>query len=311
MARKPRIEYEGAFYHVITRGNWREKIFRDKRDFLKYLEIVSNYKKRHQFRLYSFVLMSNHIHLLIETGGTPLSKIQQGINQSYTMYFNRRYKMVGHLFQGRYKAILCDRDAYLLSLVKYIHMNPLRAKMVQDLNEYKWSSHQCYADKGQNNGLVDTDRVLRMFSEDRVRSKELYREFMGDGLAIKREEVYRTVEQRVLGSEEFLDNVMEKYDVEFKNSKREREYSLRMISEGVEKITGVTLKQIHGKSKFARISTGRKLLILAAKEYGYKGKEIGEYIKRDPAIISIVLKDRSRYKEEMGRVIGILKKLNI
>ena len=311
MARKPRIEYEGAFYHVITRGNRREKIFRDKRDFLKYLEIISNYKKRHQFCLYSFVLMSNHIHLLMETERTPLSKIQQGINQSYTIYFNRRYKMVGHLFQGRYKAILCDRDAYLLSLVKYIHMNPLRAKMVKDLNEYKWSSHGRYADKGQKNELVDTDRVLRMFAEDRETSIKLYREFMGDGFAIKREDVYRTVEQQVLGSEEFLDNVMEKYDVEFKNNKREREYTLTKISEGVEKISGVTIKQIRGKSKFARISSGRKLLILVAKEYGYKGKEIAEYIKRDPAIISIVLKDKRQFEEEMGRVISILKKLNI
>jgi hypothetical protein len=161
------------------------------------------------------------------------------------------------------------------------------------------------------NGLVDTDRVLRMFSEDRAASKKLYREFMGDGFAIKREDVYGTVEQRVLGSEEFLDNVMEQYEVEFKNNKREREYTLTKISEGVEKIKGVTLKQIRGQSKFARISTGRKLLILVAKEYGYKGKEIAEYIKRDPAIISIALKDRSRFEEEMGRVIGILKKLNI
>ena len=132
MARKPRIEYEGAFYHVITRGNRREKIFRDKKDFLKYLEILSHYKKRYRFRLYSYVLMSNHVHLLMETGKVSLSKVKQGINQSYTAYFNRKYKTVGHLFQGRYKALLCDRERYLLSLIKYIHFNPVRAKMVKD-----------------------------------------------------------------------------------------------------------------------------------------------------------------------------------
>ncbi|NIM99361.1 MAG: hypothetical protein GTN46_02955, partial [Gammaproteobacteria bacterium] len=151
---------------------------------------------------------------LMETAKVPLSKTQQGINQSYTMYFNRRYKTVGHLFQGRYKAILCDRDSYLLSLVKYIHCNPVRAKMVKELQEYKWSSHECYANKESKNGIVDTDRVLKMFSEDKATSRTLYREFMGDGIEIKRDDVYKTIDQRVLGSEHFLDRVMEKYDGE-------------------------------------------------------------------------------------------------
>ncbi len=121
MARKPRIEYEGAFYHVITRGNQRQKIFREDEDYNKYLEILSRYKSQYKYRLYAYVLMNNHVHLLIEIRDNPLSKIQQGINQSYTIYFNKKYNTVGHLFQGRYKAILCDKEAYLLSLIKYIH----------------------------------------------------------------------------------------------------------------------------------------------------------------------------------------------
>ncbi len=125
MVRKPRIEYEGAFYHVIIRGNQRKKIFVDGDDFLRYLEILKKYKKRYNYSLFSYIFMSNHVHLLIMTHETPLSKIVQGINQSYTMYFNRKYHKMGHLFQGRYKAILCDWDGYLLSLLKYIHCNPL------------------------------------------------------------------------------------------------------------------------------------------------------------------------------------------
>ena len=311
MARKPRIEYEGAFYHVITRGNRRESIFKDKKDFLKYLEILSNYKKRYQFRIYSYVLMSNHIHLLMETGKTSLSKIQQGINQCYTMYFNRRHRTVGHLFQGRYKAILCDRDTYLLSLIKYIHLNPIRAKMVNELDDYKWSSHNYYVSKEKKNGIVDTDRVLRMFSEDKAASRRLYNGFMGDGIDVKKEDVYGTVDQRVLGSEEFLDDVMEKYDGEFKNEKREREYTLADIAKGVENIKGVTLRQIQGQSKVAQISSGRKLFILLAKGYGYKGKEIAEYIRRDPAIISMALKDISQFENDMERAFRSIRKLNI
>jgi REP element-mobilizing transposase RayT len=152
MARKPRIEYEGAFYHVITRGNQKQKIFKDPLDYRKFLEILVSYKQRYHFYLYAYVLMSNHIHLLIETTDVPLSKIFQGVNQRYTMYYNRRYKTVGHLFQGRYKAILCDRDRYLLALLKYIHYNPLRAKIVESIDKYPWSSCRAYLAKNRKVG---------------------------------------------------------------------------------------------------------------------------------------------------------------
>lgn len=113
MARKPRIEYEGAFYHVISRGNQRQTIFKDKEDHDKYLEVLARYKEKYHYLLHAYVLMKNHVHLLIETTNTPLSKILQGINQTYTAYSNKKNKTVGHLFQGRYKAILCDKDEYL------------------------------------------------------------------------------------------------------------------------------------------------------------------------------------------------------
>src|SRR3990172_4452100 len=164
MARKPRIEYEGAFYHVITRGNQRQRIFTDPLDYRKYLDILSAYKQRYHFYLYAYVLMTNHVHLLIETKDVLLSKILQGVNQRYTMYFNRKYKTVGHLFQGRYKAILCDRDRYLLALLKYIHHNPLRAQIVETSGKYPWSSYRAYLTKTDRTDFLDTDLVLRMFS---------------------------------------------------------------------------------------------------------------------------------------------------
>ena len=172
MARKPRIEFEGAFYHVLTRGNQKQKIFKENDDLNIYLEILFDYKKRYNYYLFSYVLMSNHVHLLIQTQKTPLSKILQGVNQRYTAYFNRKYKTVGHLFQGRYKAILCDRDEYMLSLVKYIHMNPVRARVAESPAGYKWSSHSTYS-KRITEGIVDTDIVLRMFSEDKAKARKL------------------------------------------------------------------------------------------------------------------------------------------
>ena len=132
MARKPRVEYDGAFYHVIVRGNQRQRTFHDDQDRISYLERLEHYRQRYGFRLFAYVLMSNHVHLLLETKSVPLSKIMQGIQFSYTQRYNRRHRKVGHLFQGRYKAILCDRDAYLLELVRYIHLNPGRLKVPVD-----------------------------------------------------------------------------------------------------------------------------------------------------------------------------------
>jgi putative transposase len=307
MARKPRIEFKGAFYHVITRGNQRQKIFKDKDDFLKYLEILFNYKIRYKYFLYAYMLMNNHVHLLIEIQETPLSKILQGINQSYTTHFNRKYKTVGHLFQGRYKAILCDRDEYLLSLIKYIHLNPVRAKIVKTPAEYQWSSHHSYIKRTSGVNIVDTDQVLRMFSEDKQRARKFYSTFMGDGQIVRKEDIYNTIGQRILGSEEFLERVMEKYNGELKEEKREREYTLYEIAKGIEKVYGITLKQIRKKSKSENITLGRRLLSLVAKECGYKGKEIGQYIRKDPAVITRDLKEREQLEKEMGKVIDAIR----
>ena len=162
MARKPRVEFEGAFYHVIARGNQRQDIFRDDQDRTTYLERVEHYSKRYDFRLYAYVLMSNHVHLLIETQRIPLSKIMQGIQFTYTQYYNRRHRTVGHLFQGRYKAILCDRESYLLELVRYIHLNPARVRKPNDPWKYPWSSHRAYL--GERTPVeIDTKLVLGQF----------------------------------------------------------------------------------------------------------------------------------------------------
>src|SRR3989304_423630 len=148
MARKPRVEFDGAFYHVIVRGNQRQRTFQDDRDRVAYLQRIEHYRQRYGFRLYAYVLMSNHVHLLLETKGVALSRIMQGIQASYTQNYNRRHRKVGHLFQGRYKAILCDRNAYLLELVRYLHLNPGRLRKPEDPWGYQWSSHRAYMGDG-------------------------------------------------------------------------------------------------------------------------------------------------------------------
>ena len=158
MGRKSRVEFEGAFYHVIVRGNQRQIIFRDDEDRTAYLERLEHYRQRCGFIIYAYVLMSNHVHLLLETKKVPLSKIMQAVQFTYTQRYNRRHRTVGHLFQGRYKAILCDRNAYLLELVRYIHLNPGRMRKSVDPRKFRWSSHRSYLGE-KTEVKVETDAV--------------------------------------------------------------------------------------------------------------------------------------------------------
>ena len=123
MARKPRIHYPGAFYHVILRGNDGQDIFYTKIDRSRFCELLQEGIERYEHRIHGFCLMSNHLHLIVQAGDIPLSRILQNVSFRYTRYINKKKKRIGHLFQGRYKAILIDADSYLLELVRYIHLN--------------------------------------------------------------------------------------------------------------------------------------------------------------------------------------------
>ena len=306
MPRKPRIEFEGAFYHVITRGNQKQEIFKDTTDYQKFIQFLTIYKNRYHYSLYAYVLMSNHVHLLIETRETPLSKILQGINQSYTMYFNKTYRTVGHLFQGRYKAILCDREAYLLALLKYIHYNPVRARIVEMPEGYLWSSHQAYLGKTNPYSLVDTRQVLRVFSENGTRARKQYRVFMDEGNIVKKEEVYATIDQRLQGDDDFVDHVLEKYNGEVKKERKKKERTLAEIARAVTNHTGVTLEQLRSAGKERQVMIGRRLFTLAAHAYGYKGLEVSEYLEKEPSSVTKYARGASM-QSDVERVFKILR----
>jgi len=252
--------------------------------------------------------MSNHVHLLIETRDIPLSKILQGVNQRYTMYYNRRYKTVGHLFQGRYKAILCDRERYLLALLKYIHYNPLRAKIAESLGQYPWSSHQAFFTKTERSELLDTDLVLRMFSENKGRARKQYAMFMNDGATVKQDDVYATVDQRLLGDERFIEKVVEKHDGEIKKERRKKEYTLPRIARVIERRCGVSLEDLRSWRRTINILTARRLFSILAKEYGYTGREIAAYLRKDPAAVTVYLRSSRDVRHEVQVVASALKK---
>jgi putative transposase len=286
MARKPRVEFEGAFYHVIVRGNQRQKIFRDDRDRLTYLDRVEHYRQRYGFRIYAFVLMSNHVHLLLETGKTPLSKIFQGIQFRYTQYYNRRYRTVGHLFQGRYKAILCDRDAYLLELVRYIHLNPARLKIPQDLAGYRWSSHQAYLG-GKGPIAVDTALVLAQLGNSARQARNAYQKFIEEGQRLGHEQrYYDTVDQRFLGDEKFVQQTAERApqgDIKPRGPK----IRFAKLLHAVVQVHGCRTKDLSAPRRQRAWAKPRAQLAYLAREWcAMKTIEIARQLNRDASMVS-------------------------
>lgn len=141
MPRGARITMDNAVYHIITRGNQKQTVFRDQLDYQEYLRLLMKYKKENKFKIYCFCLMPNHVHIIIEVHlKETLNKIMRGLNLSYTLYFNSKYKTVGHLWQDRFKSKIISKDAYLIECIKYIESNPIRANIVNALEDYPWGS---------------------------------------------------------------------------------------------------------------------------------------------------------------------------
>ncbi|MFH2138204.1 MAG: transposase [Candidatus Omnitrophota bacterium] len=157
MARPLRLQGEGILYHITSRGDDRKKIFVGESDFNKFLEYLKISQDKYKFHLYAYCLMGNHYHLLLETSQPNLSKIMQYINTAYTIYYNKKRNKCGHLFQGRYKSILVEAEVYFKELTRYIHLNPVRAKIVTKPDEYRWSSYNEYV-KGKSE-IIDIDKL--------------------------------------------------------------------------------------------------------------------------------------------------------
>ncbi|CQR46247.1 Transposase IS200 like protein [Paraliobacillus sp. PM-2] len=169
MPRKKRIWFPGAKYHITSRGIRRTSLFHDDNDRIEYLRLLEETKFIYPFILHAYCLMTNHIHLQLETIDQPTGTIMKYLHSAYATYFNRKYHYSGHVFESRYGAELIDSVAYELEVNKYIHLNPLRANMVQDLNDYKWSSFLNYRYADQSS-LVTTDRIFTFFRAPKVDS---------------------------------------------------------------------------------------------------------------------------------------------
>ncbi len=272
MARPLRIEYPGALYHVTSRGNDRKDIFRSIKDREKFLTYLSSAVERHGAIFHAWCLMSNHFHLMLETPLGNLSRIMKHINGSYTTYFNVKHKRAGHLLQGRYKAILVQADTYAAELSRYIHLNPVRAKMVSSPEEYQWSSCSRYLE-GAEPSWLSTSLVLGYFGmgfEDRRRN---YRDYLYDAIGKKSlDPLADSVASTILGTEDFVREIREKY-LEGRKSDRDLP-ALRDLSRGpgVTEIRALSEEIFPEDENLAR----RAGIYLCWRFSGAKLKEIGE-----------------------------------
>ena len=210
MARPLRIEYAGAFYHITARGNERKDIFKSRRDREQFLSYLASASERYQAIIHVYCLMSNHYHLLLETSAGNLSQIMRHINGAYTTYFNTKRRRAGHLFQGRYKAILVEADEYAQELSRYIHLNPVRAGITANPEEYPWSSYASYISGKNPPEWLCRDMILSYYGKKLKDAQGRYREFVEAGREDQEDPLRETVASTILGSSAFVEAIREK-----------------------------------------------------------------------------------------------------
>lgn len=278
MARPLRIEFAGAVYHITLRGNAREDVFIDKEDRKLFLSLLEDVGERYNWLYYAYCLMPNHYHLLIETPDGNLSIGMRQLNGVYTQKFNKRHGRVGHIFQGRFNAILVQKESHLLELSRYVVLNPVRAGLVSCPEEWKWSSYLATIGMVEKPKFLCSDWILAQFGHEVVAARKGYREFVLAG--VKKESPWRNLRGRIfLGKGDFIDKV--------KEFLKERE-PIKEIPR-MERFAGrPALKKIFGEIKKKPLDDER--IYAAYVRYGYTLKEIGDFLGVHYSTVSKALK---------------------
>ena len=310
MARKPRIEIEGGLYHVITRGNDRQDIFHCHEDHAKFLSLLTIQKQKAPFFLYAWCLMTNHIHLLIERQKHAVGQVMQRVLTGYSQWYNRKYRHVGHVFQGRHKAILCDSDRYLIELIRYIHLNPVRANMVERPDDYPHSSHREYLGVIPSD-VTDIDPVLRRIGHTRELARARYHEFIDAGLGISYPPgIDSPVEAIDHNGDAFIDDAIHHMGeaIGKPNKDRHTAVDLEAIVAAVESVFGIDREDFFGDVKNARAVMAKEILILTAFEAGAKINAIAALVgldtsttsrRRDSARLALATDSKLAYAKEL------------
>lgn len=281
MSRPLHLEFPNALYHVTSRGDRRENIYEDEEDRLKFLEIFQTVIANYNWLCHGYCLMDNHYHLILETPDGNLSKGMRQLNGVYTQTSNRRHKRSGHLFQGRYKAILVDKNHYLLELSRYVVLNPLRARnMVSRLEDWPWSSYLAMVGDTPKPEWLTTDWILSLFDKRKKIAQEQYRRFVLEGVQHQPEIWSNLKGQIYLGDETFIAEMQKKIGKE-KDDLNIPGQQRRPIAKPL--------------SDIAARYPDRNAAIIAAYQTGaYSQREIGEFYQLHPTTIgAIVRKSRN------------------
>lgn len=306
MARPLRVQYEGALYHVIVRGDDRKAIFQDDDDRTRFLAILRESLETYQAELHAYVLMSNHFHLLLETPRANLSELMRQFNITYTSHYNRRHGRTGHLYQGRYKSILVDAEAYLTMVSRYIHLNPVRIHVERErplvdrkriLTGYVWSSLRGYIGK-EKDPMVTYAKVLGAYGGDTVRGRRLYWQALCADMAQGIELKDRIVAQSILGDDDFVNGVRRRLGVvaarEIPEIKRIKGYHAQdRILAAIKQELGWGIEELRKRGVARQIA-----MELLYRHGGMKGAEIGLLLGVDYSTVS---QGRKRLRERLAR----------
>ncbi len=280
MSRPLRIEYDGAVYHITSRGNARSHIFKDSEDRKYFLDTLHKVNRRYNWICHAYCLMNNHYHLIIETPDGNLSKGMRQLNGVYTQLFNRRHKRVGHIFQGRYKAILIQKESHLLEVCRYVVLNPVSAKIVDTPREWKWSSYRATLGIEKPHPCLTVDWILGQFSRRRRHAEGKYREFVRAG--IREVSIWKEVKgQSILGGDDFVDRLIKyiKGHEEIKEIPKNQRYVSRPGLNGI----------FHDKVLCNKQRRNKKI-VESIEEHGYSQREVADYLEMHYSTISKLVK---------------------
>ncbi len=312
MPRKRRIDATGAVHHVVVRGIERSPIFKDSKDRENFLSRLSSLLNETSTSCYAWALMKNHMHLLLRSGPSGLSPLMRRLLTGYAQQFNRRHNRSGHLFQNRYKSFLCEEDPYLLELVRYIHLNPIRAGLVKDMAElenFPWCGHGAIMGR-KTRQWQDALFVLSLFDEEPAIATKAYCSFVEKGIALgkrpdlvggglvrsaggwvavqhlrKSKEVFAS-DERILGSSDFVASVLKQAHEDYER-RRGADIDLESLAALVCASLGLTLAMLKSPSKQSPIARARAIIShIAFDSLQIKGVDIGRLLNVTPSAVS-------------------------
>lgn len=333
MPRKARIDAPGAVHHIMARGIERQKIFRNDDDRDEFLERLALILTETQTPCYAWALIPNHFHLLLKTGSVPIATVMRRLLSGYAQSFNRRHRRHGHLFQNRYKSILCQEDTYLLELVRYIHLNPLRARLLPDLrqlNTHPYCGHGVLLGK-RRNGFQDTKTVLKQFGGTIETARLSYRAYVKKGIAkgrrpelnggglvrsaggwsavkmLRKSGLFQKADQRILGDGDFVERVLKHID-----ERLESTYELRMqgydfdkIVQRVAELLDISAEEVTSAGKRRAVVKARSIACYwAHRELGMSQTELArKFGVSQPAICAVVQKGQKSIQEHQFKLV--------